>query len=59
MELGPHTAYIVVAYAMAAIVIAGLICWVRADYRAQRRALDGLEARGVTRRSERASRVAT
>jgi heme exporter protein D len=59
MDLGPHAAYIVAAYLVAAIIVAALIAWVAIDYRAQKRNLEGLEARGVTRRSERASRVTT
>ena len=35
-----------------------LIAWVVLDYRAQRRMLADLEARGVTRRSERAKEPA-
>ena len=35
------------------LVVVGLIAWVALDYRAQRRQLGDLEARGVTRRSER------
>ena len=53
MNLGPHAAFIVAAYAVAALVIAALIAWVVLDHRAQQRALARLEARGVTRRSER------
>ena len=52
MDLGPHAAFIVAAYVMAALVVVGLIAWVRADYDAQRRLLADLEARGVTRRSK-------
>jgi heme exporter protein D len=52
MELGPHATFIVAAYAMAALVVAGLIAWVLADYETQRRRLSDLDARGVTRRSE-------
>jgi heme exporter protein D len=51
MDLGPHAAFIVAAYVMAALVVIGLIVWVLADYDAQRRLLADLEARGVTRRS--------
>lgn len=51
--LGPHAAFIVAAYAVAALVIVALILWVLADHRAQRRLLADLEARGITRRSER------
>jgi heme exporter protein D len=55
MTLGPHTDFIVAAYATAAFVVAGLITWVTLDYAAQRRTLVALEERGVTRRSERDS----
>jgi heme exporter protein D len=53
MDLGPHASFIITAYAVAALVIVGLIAWVLADHRAQRRLLADLEARGVTRRSQR------
>ena len=52
-NLGPHAAFIVAAYAMAALVVIGLIAWILSDYAAQRRRLAALEARGVTRRSEK------
>ena len=52
MNLGPHAAFIIAAYVMAALVIIGLIAWVIADYDAQRRLLADLESRGVTRRSK-------
>jgi heme exporter protein D len=52
MDLGPHAAFIVAAYVMAALVVIGLITWVYADYDAQRRVLADLEAHGVKRRSE-------
>ena len=51
MDLGPHAGFIVAAYVATAVVIAGLVAWVMLDYRAQRRALAELEARGVRRRS--------
>lgn len=53
MDLGPHALFIILSYGIAVAVIAGLIGWVVMDYRAQLRALADLEARGVTRRSER------
>jgi heme exporter protein D len=53
MGLGPHASFIIAAYAVAALVIVGLIAWVLADHRAQRRLLTDLEARGITRRSGR------
>jgi heme exporter protein D len=55
MTLGPHAAFIISAYAVAVGVIAGMIAWVLVDYRRQLRLLSDLEARGVTRRSERTS----
>lgn len=51
MELGPHAAFIIVAYAAAAVVVTLLWVWVIADYRTQRRILSELEERGVTRRT--------
>jgi len=59
MDLGPHAAFIVTAYAAAALVVVVLIAWVLIDYRAQKRNLDGLEARGISRRSDRARKAAT
>jgi heme exporter protein D len=56
MDLGPHSAFIVTAYAVTVLVVAGLIAWVLLDHRAQRRILNDLEMRGVTRRSDRAGR---
>jgi heme exporter protein D len=53
MDLGPHALFIILSYGIAVAVIAGLIGWVLMVYRAQLRALADLEARGVTRRSER------
>jgi heme exporter protein D len=55
MTLGPHTDFIVAAYAVALFVVAGLVTWVTIDYAAQRRMLVALEEHGVTRRSERDS----
>jgi heme exporter protein D len=52
MDLGPHAAFIIAAYAVSAAVVAGLVIWVLADYQTQTRRLDDLEARGVRRRSE-------
>ncbi len=51
MNLGPHAAFIIAAYAAAIVVVAGLIVWVTADYRAQKRVLGDLEAHGMTRHS--------
>jgi heme exporter protein CcmD len=54
LGLGPHSVFIVLAYAAASIVVFGLIAWVVGDYRMQRRMLADLERQGVTRRSLRA-----
>jgi heme exporter protein D len=51
MDLGPHAAFIVIAYAAAVVILGGLIAWVLLDRRAQLRKLADLEARGMTRRS--------
>jgi heme exporter protein D len=51
MNLGPHAAFIVASYGCAVLVVGALVGWVMLDYRAQRRMLGDLEARGVTRRS--------
>ena len=51
--LGPNGVFIVAAYASVVIVLMGLIVWIVADARRQERALAELEAKGVTRRSER------
>jgi heme exporter protein D len=51
MNLGPHADFIIAAYAVAALVIIGLIVWVELDNRTQRRHLKNLHAQGVTRRS--------
>jgi heme exporter protein D len=53
MNLGPHSDFIIAAYAIAALVIAGLFIWVELDNRTQRRRLKELHAKGVTRRSEK------
>jgi len=52
MNLGPYAAFIVAAYSLTTALVVGLILWVLLDYRAQRKILADLEARGVTRRSE-------
>ena len=52
MDLGPHAAFIVAAYAVSVAVVAALIVWIIADHHAQMRILADLEARGVTRRSQ-------
>jgi heme exporter protein D len=55
MNLGPHAAFIVSAYAVAILIVAAMIAWIMLDHRRQMRTLSDLEARGVTRRSDRGS----
>lgn len=50
-DLGPHWGFIVASYVISAAVLGGLVAWILADLRAQRRTLADLEARGVRRRS--------
>jgi heme exporter protein D len=53
MDLGPHAAFIVGAYAVAILIVAALVGWVLIDHRRQRQILSELESKGITRRSER------
>jgi heme exporter protein D len=52
LDLGPHAGFIETAYAIAAVVVTGMILWVIADHRRQARRLAELEAKGQMR-SER------
>ena len=51
MDLGTHWAFIVASYALAILVVAGLIGWVILDHKVQTATLADLEARGLRRRS--------
>jgi len=51
MASGPYAPFIIASYAIAIGVVVGLVVWVLADYRRQRRILAELEARGIKRRS--------
>jgi heme exporter protein D len=53
VNLGPHADFIIAAYAIAALVLIGLIAWVEVDNRTQWRNLAKLAAQGITRRSEK------
>jgi heme exporter protein D len=53
MTLGPHFLFIIGAYGIAVLIIVMMIAWVAFDYRRQTRTIAELEARGVTRRSDR------
>jgi heme exporter protein D len=54
VNLGPHAAFIVGAYGIAILIVAAMITWVCIDHRRQVRILSELDARGLTRRSDRA-----
>jgi heme exporter protein D len=57
IDLGPHAAFIVIAYGFATLIVAAMTAWIVLDYRRQTRSLAELEARGVTRRSERTATI--
>jgi heme exporter protein D len=59
VNLGPHSAFIVAAYAVATAVVLLLVVWLRSDYRTQRRLLAELESQGVSRRSSPTQRPAS
>lgn len=52
--MSTHALYVSAAYAITALALAGLICWVLLDQRARRRELAELEAAGIRRRSDKA-----
>lgn len=47
-----HGLYVLAAYAVTGIVLAGLIGWLIVDYRSRRRDVAELEAAGLRRRSD-------
>jgi heme exporter protein D len=53
MNFGPYAFFILGAYGAFALIVLAMVAWVAIDHRRQARALAELEARGVTRRSER------
>ena len=57
MDLGPHAAFIVTAYAAALAIVAGLILWVVFDRRGLARAVAELEAQGARQGSTRQTAV--
>jgi heme exporter protein D len=52
MNLGPHGLFIIMAYGVTGVILAGLFLHAVLDHRVQVRALARLEARGARRRSE-------
>jgi heme exporter protein D len=59
MSVGPYAVFILSAYGAAALIVAAMIAWVALDHRRQARALAELEARGITRRSDRRDEATT
>ena len=51
LDFGNHGGFIVAAYLVAVLVLAGLVGWIVLDGHALRRRLADLEARGIKRRS--------
>ncbi|MCA0051175.1 heme exporter protein CcmD [Mesorhizobium sp. B283B1A] len=51
--MSAHALYVTAAYAITALVLAGLIGWILLDQRARKRELAELEAAGVKRRSDK------
>ncbi|MER9236580.1 heme exporter protein CcmD [Mesorhizobium sp. M0622] len=51
-----HALYVTTAYAITAVVLAGLIGWILLDQRGRKRELAELEASGVRRRSDKAAK---
>ncbi len=51
MDFGPHTGFILAAYAATIAVLAGLAIWLVYDGRRHARTLAELESRGIRRRS--------
>jgi heme exporter protein D len=53
LDLGQHSGFIWMAYGISALVMVGLIGWIRLDARRQLDLLSDLESRGIRRRSSR------
>ncbi|MBL8572888.1 MAG: heme exporter protein CcmD [Hyphomicrobiaceae bacterium] len=51
LGLGNHGGFILAAYGLTLLVVAGLVGWILVDHREQKRALADLERRGIGRRS--------
>ncbi len=55
MSLGPYASFIIISYALVALVLVLLVGWIVLDYRSQTARLRELDASGVTRRSGRSA----
>jgi heme exporter protein D len=52
-SMTPHALYVLAAYGISALALAGLVVWILVDQRARRREMAELEASGARRRSDR------
>jgi heme exporter protein D len=50
-DFGPHASFIIAAYAVTALAVGALTCFILAADRKQQRTLAELDARGIRRRS--------
>jgi heme exporter protein D len=57
-SLGPHSGFILAAYAASVIIVLAVLGWVLADGMLLRRQMRDLEARGIRRRSARKAATA-
>ncbi len=55
--MSAHAVFVTAAYAITAVVLAGLVGWILLDQRARKRELAALEAAGVRRRSDKSGAV--
>ncbi|BCG92078.1 heme exporter protein CcmD [Mesorhizobium sp. 131-2-1] len=53
--MSAHALYVTAAYAITALVLAGLVAWILVDQRGRKRDLAELEAAGVRRRSDKSA----
>jgi heme exporter protein CcmD len=49
VNLGEHAGFIIAAYAVVSVVVVGLVAWIVADFRVQKRVLAELEKRSPRR----------
>jgi heme exporter protein D len=59
LDLGPHAAFIIAAYAVTFVAVAALALFIVEDDRKQRRLLAELEQRGIRRRSAKSAAAKT
>lgn len=57
-SLGPHSGFILAAYAASVIIVFAVLGWILADGVLLRRQMRDLEARGIRRRSDRKAATA-